>query len=280
MIPNIVSAGLFKGDKMKTPTRVSGRVRRHLLAVLTGIVPALLLMGSTMPASAAEPTASAPLKIGIIGTGRIGSALARHWAKAGHELMLSSRHPETLQSLAAELGPKVKVGTPQQAAAFGNVILVSIPYAAMPQVGKDYAKELAGKIIIDTSNPSDNRDGPMATEAKRKGAGMATAEFLNSKRVTRAFNCISFRALETDALRQPARRAIPIGGDDTEALAITTRLVGDAGFDAVMIGSLAKTREFDLGEALSSFRLTAPAAMDPVHRCGELKITWLARLPS
>jgi 8-hydroxy-5-deazaflavin:NADPH oxidoreductase len=209
-----------------------------------------------VPASAADataaPTASAPLKIGIIGTGKIGSALARYWARSGHELMLSSRHPEQLQSLAAELGPRVRVGTPQQAAAYGNVILLSVPYAAVPQVGQDYAGELAGKIIIDTSNPIESRDGVMAVEARRKGAGIATAEFLNSGRVARAFNCINFRQLDTDSFRQPVRRAIPIGGDDAEALAVTTRLVNDAGFDAVMIGSLARTREFDLGAPLAS----------------------------
>jgi len=238
------------------PKFASGRIRRHLLAALISIVPVLALMGWAAPISAATatavPTATTPLKIGIIGTGKIGSALARHWAKAGHELMLSSRHPEELQPLAAELGPKVQVGTPQQAAAFGNVVLVSIPYAAMPQVGQDYAKELAGKIIIDTSNPVESRDGPMALEVKRKGAGIATAEYLNNKRVVRAFNSISFKAIATDSFRQPGRRAIPIGGDDAAALAVASRLVSDAGFDPVVIGSLARTREFDLGETLAS----------------------------
>jgi 8-hydroxy-5-deazaflavin:NADPH oxidoreductase len=157
-----------------------------------------------------------------------------------------------LQSLAAELGPKVHVGTPQQAAAFGDVVLVSVPYSAMPQVGHDYAKELAGKIIIDTSNPIERRDGPMALEVQRKGAGVASAEYLNSKRLVRAFNCISFKALDTDAFRQPTRRAIPIGGDDAEALAVASRLVSNAGFDPVVIGSLARTREFDLGEDLAN----------------------------
>jgi NAD(P)-dependent dehydrogenase (short-subunit alcohol dehydrogenase family) len=109
-------------------------------------------------ALAAQPEAT-PLKIGIIGTGRIGGALARHWAKAGHEVFISSRHPEQLKELAAELGPKARVGTPKEAAAFGQVVLVSVPYAAMPQIGADYAAELAGKIIIDTSNPREQRMG-------------------------------------------------------------------------------------------------------------------------
>jgi predicted dinucleotide-binding enzyme len=203
-------------------------------------------------APAPEPAAAPSLKIGIIGTGKIGGGLARHWAKAGHELMLSSRHPEQLQALAAELGAKVRVGTPQQAAAFGNVILVSVPYGAMPQIGKDYAKELAGKIIIDTSNPQERRDGPMAAEAQRKGAGVATAEYLNNKRVVRAFNCISAAQVVSDSNRKPVRRAIPIGGNDVDALAIAGRLVSDAGFDPALIGSLVRSREFDLGQPLAN----------------------------
>jgi len=226
--------------------RLLGLILVWSACVVGGGVPAIAADGSALPAD------SSPLKIGIIGTGRIGGALARHWAKAGHQLLLSSRHPEELRALATELGPNVRVGTPQQAAAFGEVVLVSIPYAAMPQVGNDYAKELAGKIIVDTSNPSEGRDGPMAIDALRKGAGMATAEFLHSTRVVRAFNCINFKALVADSFRQPNRRAIPIGGDDSAALAITARLVSDAGFDAVVIGSLAKSREFDLGEMLAS----------------------------
>lgn len=241
-------------------TLIAGRVRRQLLAAITGLASALILMGWTAPANAADTTAassSAPLKIGIIGTGKIGSALARHWAKAGHELVLSSRNPEQLQSLAAELGPKVRTGTPQQAASFGKVILVSVPYAAMPQIGKDYGKELAGKIIIDTSNPFERRDGAMAVDALRKGAGIATAEFLNNKRVVRAFSAIHVSMIASDAFRQPVRRAIPIGGDDAEALAVASRLVSEAGFDPVVIGSLARTREFDLGQPLANKDWTA-----------------------
>src|SRR5690606_34001940 len=118
-------------------------------------------MASWAAPAAAQPTA-APLKIGIIGTGRIGGALARHWINAGHEVFVSSRHPEELQGLVAELGPRARAGTPKEAAAFGDVVLVSIPYGAMRQVGNDYRAELAGKLIIDTSNPVERRDGPEA----------------------------------------------------------------------------------------------------------------------
>ena len=237
---------------MKNQHNFRGCTRRSVVTAGTVL---LFALGCVAPAIGHAQ--SEPLKIGIIGTGRIGGALARHWVAAGHEVLMSSRHPEELQDLARELGPRARAGTPQEAAAFGDVILVSIPYAAMPQVGTDYAAELAGKIVLDTSNPVERRDGAMALEAQRKGAGVATAALLPGTRVVRAFNCIPAASLANDGNRQPERIAIPIGGDDAEALAVAQRLVRDAGFDPVVVGSLAETRRFDLGQPLASRQFTA-----------------------
>jgi predicted dinucleotide-binding enzyme len=198
-----------------------------------------------------------PLRIGIIGTGRIGGALATHWTKAGHEVLMSSRHSEELAPLAKSLGPLARTGTPKEAAAFGEVVLVSVPYAALPQIGKDNAAELKGKIVIDTSNPVEARDGAMALAAQKKGAGVATAELLPGTRVVRAFNCIPAASLANNANRTPERIAIPIGGDDGQAIAVAERLVRDAGFDPVMVGTLAQTRQFDLGQPLAGGQFTA-----------------------
>jgi predicted dinucleotide-binding enzyme len=214
----------------------------------------VLALPAGVPPAAAQ---GEPLKIGIIGTGRIGGTLARHWAAAGHEVFMSSRHPEELESLAGELGPLAHAGTPREAAAFGDVVLVSVPYAAIPQIGRDYKDELAGKIILDTSNPFEGRDGPMAIEAQRKGAGTASAEFLHTMRLVRAFNCIPAASLARQANRKPERIAIPLGGDDPQALAMAERLVRDAGFDPVVIGSLEQSRLFDLGQPLATGSATA-----------------------
>jgi predicted dinucleotide-binding enzyme len=232
------------------------RVRRVLVAVVA--IMAFSWLPFAQSARAQAPSPSAPrLKIGIIGTGKIGGALARHWASAGYDVFVSSRHPEELQGLVAEIGSHARAGTPREAAAFGTVILVSVPYSAMPQLGEDLRAELAGKIILDTSNPVVARDGDMAIAAQRKGAGIATAEFLHSSRVVRAFNCIPAASLANEANRKPERLAIPIGSDDPEALKIAQQLVGDAGFDAVVVGSLAQTRQFDLGQPLATGQLTA-----------------------
>ena len=239
---------------------LSGLSRRVLLIAAASVVACAAMIGSS-PAKAQEP-----LKIGIIGTGKIGGALARHWVKAGHEVFVSSRHPEELAGLVKELGPKAHAGTPREAAAFGSVVLVSVPYGAMPQIGTDFAKELAGKVVIDTSNPVTGRDGAQAAEWQRKGAGVSTAELLKNTRVVRAYNCIPAASLANQANRQPARIAIPIGGDDAQAVAVAERLVRDAGFDPVVVGSLAQTRQFDLGGLLASRQFTAVEMRKAIRR--------------
>ncbi len=206
---------------------------------------------------AADSQDSTPLKIGIIGTGKIGGALATLWAKAGYELTISSRHPEELQALARSLGPRVHVGTPREAAAFGDVVLISVPYGALPQVGRDLAPELAGKIVLDTGNPYPNRDGPMALAARRKGTGVASAEYLPGVRLVRAFNAIIAGYLTTESHRSGELVAIPLAGDDPQALAVAERLVRDAGFDPVVVGGLARARLFDVGTPVYVKLLTA-----------------------
>jgi len=219
---------------------------------------ALQAIGLLLAAAGGPAFAQArPLRIGIIGTGRIGGALAGHWTKAGHEVLMSSRHPDELRPLATSLGERARVGLPKEAAAFGEVVLVSVPYSAMPEIGRDNAAELKGKVILDTSNPVEGRDGAIALAAQKKGAGVATAEYLVGARVVRAFNCIPAASLANNANRRPERIAIPIGGDDAPALAIAERLVRDAGFDPVVVGSLRETRRFDLGSPLASRQFTA-----------------------
>ena len=200
---------------------------------------------------------AAGLKIGVIGAGRIGGTLASLWVKAGHEVLLSSRHPEQLRELARSLGPRARVGTPREAAAFGEVVLVSVPYGALPQIGRDLRAELAGQVVLDTGNPYPERDGEMAHEARRKGTGVASAEYLPGVRLVRAFNAINYRALRTEAHRAGEPVAIPIAGDDQRALDVASRLVRDAGFEPVVVGPLSRARLFDVGTPVYTQLLTA-----------------------
>jgi predicted dinucleotide-binding enzyme len=231
---------------------------------LTTLLRAALAMAAMAASAAGTAHAATPpgrepraLKIGIIGAGKIGGTLASLWARAGHEVLVSSRHPEQLRELARSLGPKGRAGTPREAAVFGDVVLVSVPYGALPELGRELAKELKGKVVIDTGNPYPQRDGDMAYEVRRKGTGVASAEFLPGVRLVRAFNAISHMNLRSEAHRSGERVGIPVAGDDEAALRVATRLVGEAGFDPVVVGPLARAREFDVGTPVYTQLLTA-----------------------
>jgi 8-hydroxy-5-deazaflavin:NADPH oxidoreductase len=231
-----------------------------LVMMLTAVALTVTASLSSSAAAADTPPAqpSAPLKIGIIGTGHIGGALATLWVGAGHEVLMSSRHPQELQSLAHSLGPRARVGTALEAAQFGEVVLISVPYGALPQVGRDLKSELAGKIVLDTGNPYPERDGPMAVEARRKGTGVASAEYLPGVRLVRAFNAINSGDLRSEAHRKGAPIAIPLAGDDRQALQVAEQLVRDAGFAPVVVGPLSRAREFDVGTPVYTRLMTEP----------------------
>jgi predicted dinucleotide-binding enzyme len=217
----------------------------------------LALLPFTAFAADAVPKTPKPMKIGIIGTGNIGGALARHWGAAGHELLLSSRHPEQLRALAKEIGPNVKVGTPREAAAFGDVVMLAVPYGALPQVGVDFAAELKGKVVLDAANPYPSRDGDMAVRDRQRGTGVAVKEYLPGVRLVRAFNAINADPLAREAFRKPERIGIPLAADDPAAMKIAEQLVRDAGFDPVQVGKLSRAREFDFGTPVYVSSMTA-----------------------
>src|SRR5690606_11261509 len=213
-------------------------------AVLATLV-AAPLAGRPLALRASERT-----KIGIVGSGRVGSAIGSAWIKAGHEVMFSSRHLEDDKALAAKLGPNARAGTPREAAAFGEVVMVSVPYRALPDVGKAIAGEIKGKVVIDTCNPFPSRDGDIANWAREKGGGLASAELLPGARLVRAFNAIG-AARMGQAHEEPGRVGMPIAGDDPQAIAIASRLIRDVGYEPVLVGGLAKGRHLMPGTALA-----------------------------
>lgn len=187
------------------------------------------------------------MHIGIIGAGKIGSTLAKLWVDADHDVRLASRHPEELQPLVEKLGSRVSAGTPAEAADFGDVVLLTVPLKAVPEIARDLAGSLAGKAVLDTGNAYQQRDGQAAPEASghpQGSAGWAAAMFPGTKWV-KAFNSVNFKTLENGAHRDGDRLGIPLAGDDTEALDTAAQLVRDAGFDPVIVGALARGKEFE-----------------------------------
>jgi len=218
---------------MKDSGDVPGISRRRLLEGMAA------LCALPLAASGAQPAgSSAKPPIGIIGSGNVGSNLGRVWAKAGYPVMFSSLDLEADRRLAATVGAGARAGTAREAAAFGEVLLVAVPYGALPALGRDLGTALRGKVVIDASNPFPQRDGEIANEAREQGAGVVSARLLPGARIVRAFNAVG--AARMGAVHEtPGKVGMPMAGDDRAAIEIATQLVRDIGFEPVLVGGLA-----------------------------------------
>jgi predicted dinucleotide-binding enzyme len=215
----------------------------------------LLAVGATavLPAFAQAK----PMQIGVIGSGRIGSTIGALWAKAGHEVLFSDRDAGTAKQAAASAGGRSRAGSVEEAAAFGDVVMIAVPYGALPAVAKQVGARLKGKIVVDPNNPVPSRDGDMAVAAREKGAAVSTAAILPGARLVRTFNSWGYSTMAREANRPAPRMAMPVAADDPAALKLGLQLVADAGFDPVPAGSLAASKKYDLGSSLSGRILTA-----------------------
>lgn len=225
-----------------------GRIgRRRFLAIAGALSAGLVVAGST---AAAGPGRDGRIRIGIIGSGQVGGTLGAVWVRAGHEVMFSSRTLADDRRLAARLGPNAHAGTPREAAAFGDVVMVSVPYGALPEVGKTVGDLIRGKVVIDTCNPFVSRDGEIATWARDKGAGLASQELLPGARIVRAFNAIGAARMGR-AHEEPGRVGMPIASDDAEAAEIAACLIRDIGYEPVLVGGLEQGRYLMPGTPLA-----------------------------
>jgi predicted dinucleotide-binding enzyme len=176
------------------------------------------------------------MRIGIIGAGRIGGTLARSLAAAGHEVVVSNASgPERLRPLLDELGGRGRWGTPAEAAAAGELVVLAIPFGRFRELP---AAELAGKVVVDATNWFERRDG-----ARPAGAA-TTSEVIQAQlpgtSVVKAFNTIFWEHLR-DAGRPAGahgRMAIPLAGDDEAAKRVVADLIDQIGFDPVDGGKL------------------------------------------
>jgi len=216
--------------------------RRAFLRVAGGAAAFAALAAHPLVGLAQTGPAGDPVKIATIGSGREGAALGSLFVKAGHPVMFSSRHPEQLKDLVAGLGPLAKAGTVAEAIAFGDVVLLVVPYSAVAEIGKEYASALATKaLVIDVSNPSAPRDGEDVVKRadEQGGAGLATQKALPGAHIVRGFNAIGFGQLAELAHRPGEPVGVPIAGDDQTALALASRLIKEIGFEPVVVGGLA-----------------------------------------
>lgn len=236
---------------MKTDDTMQRNRRRILQSTGASLVLCAL------PPAVRAADARKSLRIGVIGSGRVGGTVGALWVKAGHEVMFSSLDIEHDRKLAASIGSGARAGTPKEAAAFGEVLFFAVPYAALPGLGRDLAAEIKGKIVLDACNPIPGRDGDMAKEALAKGTGVASPQFLPGARIVRAYNEVGYARMRDEAHRAGERLGIPLAGDDAQAVKTAVRLVQDAGHEPVVVGGLARAREFDYGTPVFGKPMTA-----------------------
>jgi 8-hydroxy-5-deazaflavin:NADPH oxidoreductase len=218
--------------------------RRHALLGAGGA-----LMLGLWPARGRAQTGGGKAKIGVIGSGKIGGTIGGLWVKAGHPVFFSSRHPEELKDLVAGLGSQAQAGTVDQAVAYGDVLFIAVPYGAVPKIGQQHAAAMKGKVMLDACNAVAGRDGQeLADEVERDGIGVVSQKYLPGTRLVRAFNTMGFGVFAKEAHRPDPKLAVPIAGDDADAVQIAAGLVRDAGFDPVVVGKLADARRFQRGQ--------------------------------
>ena len=181
------------------------------------------------------------IKIGTIGTGRMAGNLGKLWAATGHQIFFGSRDPQKAKSLAGSIGSNADGGTPAEAIAFGEVILLAVPWTAAEETLKALGP-FEGKILIDMTNPVKPSEAGMqlaldsATSAAEQIAGWAS-----DARVVKAFNTIYFENLEKPQFGAEQASSF-FCGDDDQAKAVVAQLSRDIGFDPVDSGPLTNAR--------------------------------------
>jgi 8-hydroxy-5-deazaflavin:NADPH oxidoreductase len=176
------------------------------------------------------------MKLGIIGTGRIGGNVARQAVKGGHEVKLSfSRDPASLERLASDLGEAASTGTPAEAVSFGDAVVLSVPWGVIPQA-LEQAGDLSGKVVIDTTN----QFGPGPKPAPGQTAASFNAERMPGARYVKSFNTLTSAFQAEAADRTGDERVVQwVCGDDPEAKRIVGELIVDMGYVPVDLGAVA-----------------------------------------
>jgi len=202
------------------------------------------------------------MKIGIIGSGNIGGTLGRHWAKAGHDVMFSSRHPDELKEMADSIG--ARAGTVSEAADHGEVLLLATPLKHNEVVANEVGS-LENKILIDATNPYPDRDGEVAqkiVDDDDQTSTEYTAGLFAGATTVKAFNSVFYKVMQERAFREgDARVAIQIAADDEQAKTIVKNLIEDIGMAPHDIGSFKDGKRFEPGAPLYNKNFTIKEAV-------------------
>jgi predicted dinucleotide-binding enzyme len=182
-------------------------------------------------------------RIGIIGSGSIGAAVARLAVAAGYDVLIAnSRGPESLTDLIDELGPRLQASDTRTAAQFGDIPVLAVPLAAYPNLPVD---AFAGKTVLSTGNYYPHRDGRIG---QLDSLESTTAEYeqalLPGAVIVKVFNNILFHHIPNLANSHP-RTALPVASDDSYAKARVSTIVKSLGFDTVDAGTLAESWRFE-----------------------------------
>ncbi|MEU4685555.1 NADPH-dependent F420 reductase [Streptomyces xinghaiensis] len=198
------------------------------------------------------------MRIGIIGAGHMGSALAQHFTRVGYEVAVSnSRGPDTLRDLVAELGPRARALTAEETARFGDVVVVSIPFGRYHELPSD---SLSRKIVIDTCNYFPERDGHDPDLDRDRITSSQKIRAHTGSNLVKAFNAVYWENLRAGSRPKgaPDRLAIPISGSDEDAKAVVAGLIRDIGFDPVDAGNLGRGgRRHQPGTRVFGAKMTA-----------------------
>ena len=211
------------------------------------------------------------MKIGIIGAGDVGQTLAKLWTQAGHSVILSSRHPETLESVIQDLGPTAQAATVVQTAIAGDILLLAVNYATIDAALAQMAPHVTNKIVIDATNPLRYTDEGNLERVigDREIAGVVMADKLPNARIVKAFTTLWTGYLQQHAHRPYPQVAVALAGNADNKPAVAT-LIKDAGFDPVDLGTLTDSRPIDPPSAIWNQVLTADEMRSQLAQASQL----------
>ncbi len=246
----------FNDDELRLPG-ASGRrdFLRQLAWAAAGVV---VGGGIRLGAEAGGRDEEVALKIGVVGGGRMGSALGKLWVKAGHSVLFTSRTPAKLAEMVYDLGPRATAGVPSDAAELCEVIFLALPYTAIPEVARAMAPQLRGKLILDASNPTLRQKVALLEQEGIAGVAKATARAFPDAHYVRGFNAVDASAVTESAAGKTRRLGVPLAGESGPALEIAKRRVWAPGCEPVVTGDLLTSEPFEVGG--EAYRINVGAA--------------------